>query len=184
MTFCLPPLRDRREDIEPNLDYELAQFARKAGRNVTFNKEAREKFLRFALSNEALWSANFRDLNAAVNRMATLVTSNRITVDDVDEEMERLRATWNPSTSIGWVDPGLDALLGKEVAAQLDRFDRVQLEDVLKVCAESSSIAEAGRTLFAQSRTQKKSANDSDRLRKYLQGWGINWEQIRKTQHS
>ena len=178
-TFCLPPLRDRREDIEPNLDYELAQFARKAGRNVTFNKEARDKFLRFALSNEALWSANFRDLNAAVNRMATLVTSNRITVADVDEEIVRLRSTWDPSTGTGCVDPGLEALLGKEAAAQLDRFDRVQLEDVLKVCAESSSIAEAGRTLFAQSRTQKKSANDSDRLRKYLHGWGINWEDIK-----
>jgi len=43
---------------------------------------------------------------------------------------------------------------------------------------ESSSIAEAGRILFAQSRTQKKTANDSDRLRKYLQGWGISWDRI------
>ncbi len=60
-TFHLPGLADRREDIEPNLDYELRRYAETEGRQVTFNKEAREKFLRFALSEEAPWSANFRD---------------------------------------------------------------------------------------------------------------------------
>ncbi|MDB6129453.1 MAG: rtcR [Verrucomicrobiales bacterium] len=71
-TFCLPALRERSEDIEPNLDYELEQFARKNGVKIRFNKEAREKFLAFASSGQAAWTANFRDLNAAVNRMATL----------------------------------------------------------------------------------------------------------------
>lgn len=178
-TFCLPSLRDRREDIEPNLEYELAQFATKTGRNVTFNKEARNRFLAFALSNEARWTANFRDLNAAVNRMATLAAGNRITVDCVDEEIDRLRSAWNPSTSDTCLSPAIESLLGADAAAQLDRFDRVQLEDVLKVCAESASIAEAGRTLFAQSRAKKKSSNDSDRLRKYLQGWNITWDKIK-----
>lgn len=178
-TFCLPPLRDRREDIEPNLDYELAQFARKSGRNVTFNKEARECFLRFALSAEAAWTANFRDLNACVNRMATLASSNRITIDDVREELNRLRSAWSPIAGVGCLSPDTESLLGAERAATLDRFDRVQLEDVLKVCAASGSIAEAGRVLFAHSRKQKKTANDSDRLRKYLHGWGLTWDAIR-----
>jgi transcriptional regulatory protein RtcR len=44
---------------------------------------------------------------------------------------------------------------------------------------KSASLAEAGRILFAKSRAQKKTPNDSDRLRKYLQGWGIAWDQIR-----
>ena len=47
-TFCLPGLADRREDIEPNLQYELDRFASKTGRKVTMNKEARDQFLRFA----------------------------------------------------------------------------------------------------------------------------------------
>jgi len=64
-TFLMPGLKNRTEDIEPNLDFELDRFAEKAGRRVTFIKEARERFLDFALSRAAAWSGNFRDLNAA-----------------------------------------------------------------------------------------------------------------------
>ena len=32
-TFCLPGLAERREDIAPNLDYELRQFAAQTGRS-------------------------------------------------------------------------------------------------------------------------------------------------------
>ena len=69
-TFSLPGLRSRPEDIDPNLQFELDQHAQKTGHRVTFSKEAREEFLQFALSASALWSGNFRDLNAAVARMA------------------------------------------------------------------------------------------------------------------
>jgi transcriptional regulatory protein RtcR len=178
-TFCLPPLSKRREDIEPNLDYELAQFARNSGQNVTFNKEARERFLGFAQSSEALWTGNFRDLNAAVKRMATLSGTGRIGLDCTSEEIDRLRAAWNPSSATECVSPKLESILTPEKTQSFDRFDRVQLEDVLTVCLRSSSLAEAGRILFAKSRAQKKTANDSDRLRKYLQGWGITWDTIR-----
>jgi transcriptional regulatory protein RtcR len=178
-TFCLPSLASRREDIEPNLDYELGQFARTSGQNVTFNREARERFLTFAKSPEALWTGNFRDLNAAVKRMATLAGSNRIGLDCVNDEIDRLSSAWSPNASTDCFSPNLDAILDGKTAAKLDRFDRVQLEDVLTICLKSSSLAEAGRALFANSRAQKKTPNDSDRLRKYLQGWGISWEKIR-----
>ena len=70
--FELPGLAERHEDIEPNLVYELERFAERSGRRVSFNREARRRFLRFATSDEALWRANFRDLTAAVTRLATL----------------------------------------------------------------------------------------------------------------
>lgn len=38
-TFHMPGLRDRIEDIEPNLHYELEQYARRTGKRVTFSKE-------------------------------------------------------------------------------------------------------------------------------------------------
>ena len=40
-TFRLPGLAKRREDIEPNLDYELARWAGETGTQIRFNREAR-----------------------------------------------------------------------------------------------------------------------------------------------
>jgi transcriptional regulatory protein RtcR len=93
-TFTLPGLRLRPEDIEPNLQFELDQFAQRTGHRVTLSKEARQTFLGSALTSSAKWTGNFRDLNAAVVRMATLAQGGRISVEIVEEEIERLRATW------------------------------------------------------------------------------------------
>lgn len=94
-TFKLPGLADRREDIEPNLDYELQKFISQQGRSVKFNKEAKSYFLEFAKSVESSWRGNFRDLNAAITRMGTLAPNGRIRMEDVLEEIERLRASWH-----------------------------------------------------------------------------------------
>jgi transcriptional regulatory protein RtcR len=180
-TFRLPALRDRTEDIEPNLEYELTQFARRTGRTARFSTEAREKFLRFAIAPEATWAGNFRDLAASVTRMATLSPAGRITEEVVEAELRRLRDAWAGHAAD---DPARDACvwaLGQERAAKLDRFDRVQLADVLTVCRKSRSISEAGRELFAESRKKKASGNDADRLRKYLARFGVSWGEIAPT---
>ena len=41
--------------------------------------------------------------------------------------------------------------------------------------ARPARLSEAGRHLFAVSRTKKKSRNDADRLRKYLARFGMSW---------
>src|SRR5437899_2287161 len=141
-TFSLPGLADRREDIEPNLDYELEQFRRRTGTAVTFSREARERFLKFAVSRDARWPGNFRDLNAAVARMATLAGGGRISVDEVDDEIKRLRASWDrPALDEG--EGLLEEVLGARRAAELDRFDRVQLAEVIAVCRRSRSLSDA-----------------------------------------
>src|SRR5262245_12496461 len=177
-TFRLPGLRERAEDIAPNLDYELLQCARLMGVHVTFNKEARQRFLKFATSGEARWTGNFRDFNAAVRRMATLSPGGRITIECVEEEIERLRVAWLEGAPADG-ESVLDQVLGDSRAAGLDRFDRAQLEDVLRVCRDARSLSDAGRVLFAVSRTQKKSINDADRVRKYLARFGIDWQSLR-----
>ena len=177
-TFVLPGLKVRPEDIEPNLDFELEQFASKNGANVRFNREARERFLRFATSSEAVWSGNFRDLNGVVVRMATLARGGRITPEIVDEEIARLRGEWHPQGS----SPSAELLvrcLGEERLAILDPFDRVQLEHVIEVMRRSRSLSDAGRLLFSASRQQTTSANDADRLRKYLARYGLDWKSVR-----
>lgn len=59
-----------------------------------------------------------------------------------------------------------------------DPFDRVQLAEVIRVCRRSRSLSEAGRTLFSASRSRRSSSNDADRLRKYLQRYGIDWARL------
>jgi transcriptional regulatory protein RtcR len=176
-TFSLPGLRARPEDIEPNLQFELDQYAQKTGNRITFSKEARHKFLDFALSPDAAWKGNFRDLNAAVARMATLTLGGRISVEVVDEEIERLNHSWaDPRT--GGSENRLRDLIGGDRVAELDEFDRVQVSHVIEVCRHCRSLSEAGRMLFSASRGRKATTNDADRLRKYLNRFGIEWSQI------
>jgi transcriptional regulatory protein RtcR len=176
-TFALPGLRNRPEDIDPNLQFELDQHARKTGQRVTFSKEAREEFLRFALSPNATWSGNFRDLNAAVARMGTLSQGARISVDLVREEIDRLQEFWSDGPPASQ-DSSLEGLLPADRLEQLDLFDRLQLERVLEVCRKSRSLSEAGRTLFHASRSKKTTSNDADRLRKYLARFNLDWSRL------
>lgn len=174
-TFHLPGLADRREDIEPNLDYELKRFAKKCGDRITFNKEARDSFMKFATSSEAIWSANFRDLSAAVTRMATFAKGGRIGTEQVTHEIARLKKQWKPT---GDKDISvIERVLGDKVN-DLDLFDQAQLIEVIKVCQASNNMSEAGRILFAQSRKKKKQPNDADRLRKYLAKFDLSWGDV------
>ncbi|HKS40790.1 MAG TPA: RNA repair transcriptional activator RtcR [Blastocatellia bacterium] len=179
-TFRLPGLRERIEDIEPNLQYELDQYARRTGKRVTFSREARAKFLRFAVSHEARWAGNFRDLNGAVIRMATLAPGGRVSVEVVEEEIARLRAAWRTQAPSDGDDLVVQ-LIGQERADELDHFDRLQLANVIQVCLEARTLSDAGRALFTASRGRKKTVNDADRLRKYLSRFGIDWRQVRET---
>ena len=165
------------EDLEPNLDYELDKWDQRHGRRVTMNREARAQFLRFGKSAGARWTGNFRDLNAAMVRMATLAPGGRIDVPTVDDEITRLERSWQ-SHAVQSEDTLLTTFLEEDGMAQLDRFDRSQLCDVIRVCRESRSLSDAGRTLFAVSRTKKAKPNDADRLRKYLARFGLDWQTV------
>ncbi len=179
-TFQLPALRERKEDLEPNLDFELKRFLEREGQNVTFNKEARDRYLAFATGAEATWSANFRDLSASVTRMATLAPQGRITVDVVSDEVARLKSAWGLDTPHEAADALLLDILGPDRVANLDLFEVAQLASVLKTCRDHSSASAAGRALFAISRLEKKSSNDADRLSKYLARFGLKFEDIHK----
>jgi transcriptional regulatory protein RtcR len=173
-TFTLPGLADRREDIAPNLDYELDRFAEREGNRVTFQREARERYLAFAGSAEARWPGNFRDLAASVTRMATFSPKGRIDAACVNAEIARLQRLWNNGTA----DDGLAALLSPTALEALDPFDRVQLAHVVSTCRSSRSLSESGRRLFAASRTRRSSSNDADRLRKYLARFDLSWAEL------
>ena len=57
----------------------------------------------------------------------------------------------------------------------------MQLQSVIEVCRRSASLADAGRKLFAVTREKRSVVNDSDRLRKYLARFSLDWSALRGT---
>lgn len=110
-------------------------------------------------------------------RMATLAEGGRIAADQVTNEIQRLEKSWHTQPEIE--TDILESLLTVEQLAGLDLFDRLQLQAVITVCRECSSLSDAGRKLFAVSRNQRSAANDADRLRKYLAKFGLSWAVIK-----
>ncbi len=187
-TYTLPGLTQRREDIEPNMDHQLALAAQELGKQVRFTAEARSAYLRFATAVDAVWRGNFRDLSASITRLATLADHGRIGIALVNAEIQRLCWQWQalPESELGSspsqatqsaTSPSLQDLLG-DTAATLDTFDQLQLQAVIGVCRKHASISDAGRELFNISRQQRSVINDADRLRKYLLKFGLEWDAV------
>jgi transcriptional regulatory protein RtcR len=178
-TFNLPALKNRREDIEPNIKYELDEFSRINNSRLSFNKESLEKYLEFASSPMSEWRGNFRDLNASITRMGTMAPGGRINMETLNEEIDRLNSMWR-ETKVSETGSNLKEVLGEEKALELDLFDQMQIEKVIDICKNSKNLANAGKLLYAQSRMKMATPNDSDRLRKYLAKFGISWSDLKE----
>ena len=68
--------------------------------------------------------------------------------------------------------------LSEEQIANLDQFDIAQLNYVLSIGEQHSSMASAGRVLFDVSRPKKAQAKDSTRLQKYLRKFDLEWSDL------
>ena len=79
--------------------------------------------------------------------------------------------------------PLLSRLFTPSQLDQMDLFDKIQLENVIRVCCDCSTRTEAGRKLFGVSRGRKKHADDTTRLNKYLKSQGVTWEQIQSLRY-
>lgn len=176
--FRLPSLRERPEDIEPNIDYELKRLTAERGVFAEFTSAARSLYVGFARSEQALWPGNFRDLAGSLERMLTYSFHGVIDEAVARAETARLTAQWARADDPAGEFPLVERL-GADYAA-LDLFDKAQLETVLRICRASATRSEAGRVLFARSRRDKRRPDDTSRLNKYLQAHGLTWERVRQ----
>lgn len=202
--FNLPALRDRPEDIEPNLTYEAERLAGLLGRKISFTSEARQVFLSFATSPEALWRGNFRDLAGSLERMGTLAVAGIVTPNLVEQEISLLNSQWQALGTATESTPAsqgsqlnsqipkrfpvpmqttfsfLQALLPPERWAEMDYIEKIQLQIVVEACRQSPTRSQAGKILYGASRAQKKRVNDTDRLNKFLQKYKLTWDQVKE----
>ena len=99
--FRLPSLKELPEDIELYINEKLDEWNKTEKKSVVFAKNAFDIFLNFALSDEATWTANFRDVKRSINRMAWLASikdlggTNKITKKIVELEIKNLKDIWN-----------------------------------------------------------------------------------------
>ena len=178
--YQLPSLKNRFEDIEPNLDYELHRYAKDTNQKVSFNRAAKSKYLAFSLSTFADWKGNFRDLNSSITRMSTLAKGGRISESGVDAEIQRLQLDWNTNNAVD-DNPDtklLEEMLNDAIYQELDLFEQAQLIAVIRLCQASKSMADAGRKLFNNSRLKKSASNDSQRLGVYLKKYGLRFSDL------
>ena len=192
-SYRIPGLAERREDIEPNFEYELEQFRTHAKRGILITEEARKLFMDYALNDKTCWSGNFRELRNMVTRMGTLAHDGEIQIDDVQREIGRAQGmspspeiphtpTQQPETASttgnGDEEEYLVSLLGNNYAEKYDDIQLATLMHVLDVCKACISAAEAGRHLYNVSRGSRATANDFDRIAKFLKTYNLKFSQL------
>ena len=173
-TFTLPGLADRREDIEPNIQYELRQCNEELKYLPTFEPAAKAAFLKFAHAPSTRWEGNFRDLHAAMMRMGTLAKDGKITEPIVQKEIARLQR----DASLASTDELLANLLGPDYQTRFDAIALAQLQYAIPIFKASKSAAEAGRKLFNVSLEQLEKPNFSDRASKFLKEFGLSFKDL------
>lgn len=78
----VPPLRERKEDILPLVDYFMDKFNKKLGLSVAVDSKVKEMLLRYE------WPGNIRELENLIERMMLLAKNNLITSQEVPLEFK------------------------------------------------------------------------------------------------
>ena len=124
IAFRLPPLRERPLDILPLARWMLRQASLKAKRaEFTLASEAAKALGKYR------WPGNLRELHNALERAATLLQTQTITLDDLPDSIRH---------------PGSGMFVPTVHGTRLKDFKR---EHILRVLAECSTLEEAAATL-------------------------------------
>ncbi len=133
----LPPLRERREDMDLLIDHFLKEFTTSHGRKISSITPAARKILR-----QYSWPGNVRELKNVIESMVVIDTDGVLDVDDVTEDIQAA------STSTAGVRPAAtDSLLGKP----LEDIEKHFITETLKLCGGNRE--EAARALGIGERT-------------------------------
>lgn len=172
--FTMPGLRDRLEDIQPNINYELDALQKREGVMYRFLPQSLQRYLAFATSSEALWTGNFRDLASSVERMSTLAINGTIDDEVVNDELSTLKAAWRRASPAmaGSMTTPLERVLPDH---SLNLFEQAQLNLVLSLCGEAKSYADLGRKVFGDA----VGKNPSQRVRDFLIEHGLSLEGVK-----
>lgn len=85
----IPPLRERKEDIDVLVDKVLLDISKDTGVMVSMDKDVRELFINYS------WPGNVRELINVIKRASAMCDNNHITVDDLPLHLKPLHMKGN-----------------------------------------------------------------------------------------
>ncbi|MBN1470496.1 MAG: sigma-54-dependent Fis family transcriptional regulator [Syntrophaceae bacterium] len=130
----IPPLRERKEDILPLIDYFLEKFNKKMGLAVSMNHEVKERLL----CHE--WPGNIRELENLIERMMLLSKNNLITSSEVPAEFK------GAANSTAKVTAGGDKKPFKEYMR--DQVENVERQMIIQCLEESGgNVTQAAKKM-------------------------------------
>jgi DNA-binding NtrC family response regulator len=130
----IPPLRERREDIEPLATFLLARVGARQGRALRFSPDALRLLLRYS------WPGNVRELENALEYAVAVCKGQTILPEDLPEE---LRQAEGPREAVLPEPRSLPA--GESVRRAVAEVDAEQVKAALEACRWRRH--EAARTL-------------------------------------
>jgi transcriptional regulator with GAF, ATPase, and Fis domain len=136
----IPPLRTRREDVEPVARYLLARVGARSGRELRFSPEVLRALLEYA------WPGNVRELENALEYAVTVAQGQTLQPEDLPPEVwERPAVNEHPAAE----PPATAGLEPGPVRPRARRAGAVPSRDVLEAALESSHwrVTEASGSL-------------------------------------
>lgn len=124
----LPPLRERRDDIEALARHFCRQTNREAGRSVELAPEAMARIM------SAQWRGNVRELQNFIERLVVLAEGNVVSEKDVRVEQERALG------GLGQSEPSAESSV-ISLDAALRRAERHALEKALRKSSGNRTLA-------------------------------------------
>jgi len=129
ISVTIPPLRDRRADLEVFADAFLTFFAQKVGRRISgFTKCGRDALMSYP------WPGNLRELRNAIERATILASGPSITADDL------------PTTTGSAPDPRIVELGSPRIGGE-HSLDEIEQAHMVKVLSWAASFNDAAQVL-------------------------------------
>ncbi len=129
----VPPLRERKEDIEAIVEYVLLEFEKESGRIINIAQDAHELMVQYH------WPGNVRELISVTRRAAVMCDGDTVTIDDLPLYLkDGLSLASKP-----YSDKTLDEAISE--------LEKSMITDALKKC--QGSQAKAARLLGISERS-------------------------------
>lgn len=136
ISFTIPPLRERKEDILMLSNRFLQMFNGKYGRNVTLSPEIFQLFLNYG------WPGNVRELRNCIESLVIICAGNTAHRADLPQCLKQMRGTPLPEEDKDSLPAfGSDESLLGDLQEKLKNYEKHLIQTALSCCNGDKALA-------------------------------------------